>query len=368
MAIDDRGAIATGPITVADQGSFFVGLRRAVQPDGIAIQGQMHVQYQIPAQVRHPYPIVMVHGGGGQALDYLGTPDGRPGWATLFLREGYAVYVVDRPGMGRSPYHQELLGSSSPPPTYASMVARFAAPASWQPPYPQARLHSQWPGTGVEGDPALDQFLAGQRGFFGDLVSAQEAMRGAGADLLDRIGPAVLLNHSMGGAFGWVVADARPSLVKGIVAIEPIGPPFADFPGRGSLSWGLTAVPLTYDPPVADPSELRRELRPAPGPDLIDTYQQAEPARRLPHLSGIPVVVVVAEASWMAQFGHGTSAYLAQAGVDVTHFALADVGIHGNGHMMMLERNNAEVAAAIMRWLAMHVSEPASRWRVSDER
>jgi hypothetical protein len=28
------------------------------------------------------------------------------------------------------------------------------------------------------------------------------------------------------------------------------------------------------------------------------------------------------------------------------------VGIHGNGHMMMLEKNNLEIAAVMSRWLA----------------
>jgi len=74
------------------------------------------------------------------------------------------------------------------------------------------------------------------------------------------------LVHSQAGAFGWPVADARPGLVKAILAIEPNGPPFygVDFVGapdyfrEGSLalSYGVTAVPLTYAPPVADASEL----------------------------------------------------------------------------------------------------------------
>jgi pimeloyl-ACP methyl ester carboxylesterase len=346
----------TDPLAIADQGFFFVGLRDSIRQHGTAVTG-MHVQYQIPAAARHPYPVVMVHGGGGQGLDYLGTPDGRPGWATLFVQEGYAVYVVDRPGMGRSPYHPDLLGPASPPPVYEGMVTGFAAPATapWPHPYPQAALHSQWPGTGLPGDPALAQFLAGSEPMVGDLAAAQEAMRHAGADLLDRIGPAVLLTHSMGGAFGWLVADARPDLVKAIVAVEPIGPPFAQLPGLGTLSWGLTSVPIGFDPPVADPAELRTEPRPAPAPDLADGVLQAEPARRLSRLAGgPPVAVVTGEASWHAQSDWAVAEFLRQAGVDAAHVELAELGIHGNGHLMMLERNNAEIAAAISAWLVKH--------------
>jgi len=339
-------------LAIADQGSFFVGITRTRRAYGTAVSGQMHVQYQVPADRRHPHPVVMVHGGGGQALDFLATPDGRPGWATLFLREGHAVYVVDRPGMGRSPYHPDLGGPVSPPATYEGLVASFAAPGRFPDAYPQARLHSQWPGTGVAGDPALDQFLAGQEPMGGDMAAAQAAMGSAGAELLDRIGPAVLLTHSMGGPFGWLVADARPSLVRAIVAVEPIGPPFLSLPGLGTLEWGLTAVPMTFDPPAATPSELRRELRRAPELGVqVDTFVQALPARRLPNLAGLPVAVVTAEASSHAQYDHAVVEFLVQAGVPAEHLRLADLGIHGNGHLMMLERNSADVAAAIWRWL-----------------
>ena len=30
---------------------------------------------------------------------------------------------------------------------------------------------------------------------------------------------------------------------------------------------------------------------------------------------------------------------------------MADVGIHGNEHMMMLEKNNLDIAAVISNWL-----------------
>ena len=33
---------------------------------------------------------------------------------------------------------------------------------------------------------------------------------------------------------------------------------------------------------------------------------------------------------------------------------LADAGIHGNGHMMMLERNNMAIAAWLERWARGH--------------
>jgi len=73
--------------------------------------------------------------------------------------------------------------------------------------------------------------------------------------------PAIVLTHSQSGAFGWLIADARPQLVKAILAIEPSGPPFeATIIGTGKArAWGPTDIPITYDPPVKDASEISIE-------------------------------------------------------------------------------------------------------------
>jgi hypothetical protein len=43
--------------------------------------------------------------------------------------------------------------------------------------------------------------------------------------------------------------------------------------------------------------------------------------------------------------------YLSQAGVKSTFIRLPDVGIHGNGHMMMLEKNSDAIAKVMADWL-----------------
>ena len=122
---------AGAPLVIADQGHFWVGIKRTRLPHGQVASGQMFVQYQIPTELRQPYPVVMVHGGGGQGTDYLTTPDGRPGWADYFLRHGFAVYVVDRPGFGRSPFVQEALGQPSPPPAFNRTSSNGRSKSSW---------------------------------------------------------------------------------------------------------------------------------------------------------------------------------------------------------------------------------------------
>ena len=62
-------------------------------------------------------------------------------------------------------------------------------------------------------------------------------------------------------------------------------------------------------------------------------------------------MVVTAEASYHAPYDHCTVNYLAQAGVRSDWIRLADIGIHGNGHMLMLEKNNMEIADVMSNWL-----------------
>lgn len=338
-------------LALAAHGFFWTGIERVAQSIGTVARGQMYVEYFIPQRLHQPWPLVMIHGGGGQGTDYLGTPDGREGWVHYFVRQGYAVYVVDRPGLGRSPNHELATGPMSPPAPYEFMQSLFSHPAGNPQAWPQAQLHSQWPGAGTVGDPALDQFLASGGPSIASLEDSHLLAQRAGAELLDRIGPAILFTHSAGSPCGWAIADARPKLIKGIVAIEPLGPPFADHPGLGKLSWGITACKLNYAPAIANSSELQTEVRTPSRPNTLPCLVQTAPARTLPNLQGFPIVVVTAEASWMTLDNHGMVDFLEQAGAQVEHLRLEDIGIHGNGHAMMLEKNSDDIAAALHRWL-----------------
>ena len=348
------------PLEIAKQGYFFVGGTYFEAQDGQFMSGQMYVEFQIPSELTHRYPIVMFSGGGQSGLNYTGTPDGREGWMQYFLRKGYAVYVLDQPSRARSP-HQPEVGPQSRN-SVDRVQQRFTAPERsnlW----PQAKLHTQWPGAGVAGDSVFDQFYAQNYASLASFPRQQEMNRDAGAALLDRIGPAILLTHSQSATFGWLVADARPALVKAIIAMEPSGPPVYDNVQKGAPDWfedgpfakpyGLTAPPLAYAPPVKDPAELKfvRQER-ADAWDLVRCWTQAEPARTLVNLQHIPVLVVQAEASYHATYDHCTVAYLRHAGVSTVRFIrLADIGIEGNGHMLMLEKNNLDIAAVAERWL-----------------
>jgi pimeloyl-ACP methyl ester carboxylesterase len=344
------------PLVIAKQGYFFAGGKIDPSIEGSPMVGHMYVEYQIPEKLGHPYPVVMIHGGSQTGTNFTGTPDGREGWAQYFLRHGYAVYVVDQVARGRAAHWSQVHGPVTPP-RLSFVEQRFVAPERAKL-WPQAHLHTQWPGTGRPGDALFDQFYASQVPSIADFAKQQALNRDAGIALLDRIGPAILLTHSQSGAFGWPIADARPNLVKAIVAVEPSGPPVHDVEFKGAPDWfadtaktkpsGLGEVPLTYDPPGA-PEFVREDA--ADAPELAHCWLQKGPARQLVNLKNIPVLVVMSEASYHASYDHCTVKYLRQAGVSTTFMPLAKSNILGNGHMMMLERNNDKIAAAMTSWL-----------------
>ena len=350
----------SGPMALAKASYFFVGGKIDASVNGSPTVGQMYVEYMIPAQRTHPFPIIMVHGGSQTGTNFTGTPDGREGWAQYFVRQGYAVYVVDQVARGRSAHWSQVHGPVQPS-RLGFVEHRFVRPEEFKQ-WPSANLHTQWPGSGKPGDPDFDQFYASQFPSIVSFPKQQELNRDALVALLDKIGPSILLTHSQSGSFNWPVADLRPQLLKALVAVEPSGPPVHDIENTGAPDWfkdaqrtkvsGLADVPLIYDPPVTADSKLEfvRQDK-ADKPELVRCWLQKEPARKLPNLQRIPIVIVVSEASYHAPYDHCTSAYLNQAGARNTLIRLADEGVHGNGHMMMIEKNNAAIAAVIAQWL-----------------
>ncbi|HSP70713.1 MAG TPA: alpha/beta fold hydrolase [Bryobacteraceae bacterium] len=339
VAVDPHPNRESTALKLADQGCFWVGVQRKQMPYGTISQGQMFVQYMIPAERRYPLPVVMVHGGGGQGTHMMGI-GGRPGWVHYFVQAGYAVYWVDRPSYGRSPYHPDALGPSHLPnvPAYEGLIGSTAVFNT-----------AQWPGPGGMNDPLIDQFMACEQGNVSDEAFHSDLVWPGGAELLDRIGPSILFVHAFGGFFAWGVADRRPNLVKAIVAMEINGNPFA-----AQLRWGLTASPMTYDPPVLDVTQfkLRDQTAPpdSPRPVVSPFKLQAEPAHKWKNLQGIPI-------SWVtSEFGGGGSpvsnvAFLKQAGCTAEMLRLRDYGIVGNGNLMLLEKNNHEVFRVVQDWL-----------------
>ena len=84
-------------------GIFYAGGKYVGEPGKEVMGGSAYVEVWVPKQIRHPYPIVYLHGAGQTATDWQQTPDGRPGWAYYFAKQGYVQYMVDSPARGARP-------------------------------------------------------------------------------------------------------------------------------------------------------------------------------------------------------------------------------------------------------------------------
>jgi pimeloyl-ACP methyl ester carboxylesterase len=319
-----------GAINLRDQGFFWVGTRTkqvevagrpgAPPRTGLVIEGQMYVGFQLVAKKRHKYPLVLVHGGGGQATDYMGTPDGRDGWLDYFLAAGFDVYFVDRPAHGRSPNVRTYgeLGAQ----VTTTAIAGFTAQSK------------QYPGGGgAETKEVIQHTASSEPGPTAPNAMLKENL----AELLDRIGPAILVTHSAGGPSGWLALDARPDLVKGVLAIEP--------------AMGVTenlAPLLTFKPALA--AGERVETVEVPGNGSTENPCRLQPQGRIrtvPAYAGKPILFVEAPFSPFTHNVHCSVKTLNQLGANAKLALLTDYKFEGNGHFMNEELNNGEIARKV---------------------
>ena len=108
--------------------------------------------------------------------------------AQILLEQGYKVYIVDRPGQGRVPYHPWLHGN------YSARTQTFEEAAT------EVRS-TQWPGTGTPDSPEVAQFVAASCQAMPRGTVAQETWTSRGVILLEDIGPSIFITHGDGAAF-----------------------------------------------------------------------------------------------------------------------------------------------------------------------
>jgi hypothetical protein len=322
VAILLSGAATAAPLNIARQGSMEAGgrimqcatndggaERSARFPPGHVVIDNVYATYQYPSVQRYPYPILFNAGGGHTARFYDTTPDGREGWLTTFLREGFATYGVDRVNTGRAgadvcKINAVKLGRAPrgdlPPITRYSFESAWVN-FRWGPKFGEAYPDAQFP---------ID-FAAS---YYPQTVStyrdaSEEKSAAALAALIDKIDtPVILETWSSAGLIGYLAID-RPHRVKGILAVE-------------SALWSFTRLP----------------------------------ADQLPILARIPIFIVIGDhAPELARGSRAFAAKMHELGGDVTVDVLPEAGIHGNGHTLALEKNNQEIMFRMIAWMTAHV-------------
>ena len=194
-------------------------------------------------------------------------------------------------------------------------------------------------------------------------------MRGAMCKLLQITGTAILVAHSIGSEYALQATDACPQNVVAHVSIEGDQTPFGSYDlgaqGRNTSipyrPYGLSNIPLTFEPSVDSPDQLVKQTVGTTSytSGLLSSYScvlQANPARLLPNVAKAPMLFLTSEASIHVTYDHCQVSFLRQAGVTVNFTLLAERGIRGNGHFMMLEKNSDQIALFITDWIQRTVA------------
>jgi pimeloyl-ACP methyl ester carboxylesterase len=344
----------SGPVTIAKQGSFFVGGTTITTPgtfDPAQTNGpgavyyidHMYAQYQIPLNPRQ-YPIVMLHGSGQTAKTWESTPDGRDGFQTIFLKRGFSVYLDDQPRRARAGFPSfngpmGKLGDKQIVPDNTTRPSIQQGFVGWRlgPEYPTFYPNSAFP----QANGGLEQFARQHINNVGDYNMQDvfpEVVSSAFVALLDKIGPAILMPHSMSGPYAMLTALKSPK-VKAIYGYEP----------------------AAYVYPKGEP---RPEILTSSGtPYRTDTYEV--PLDEFMKLTKIPICIVYGDNiptspdSVAARDGRRCQVLAAKLfvealkrhGGDATYVSLPDVGLHGNGHFMFFDTNNVQVGDLASKWL-----------------
>jgi pimeloyl-ACP methyl ester carboxylesterase len=301
-----------GSLVLKDHGSFFVGGQtKALSPTSDITINQMYVQYDVPEGVGRHLPVVMVHGCCLSSKTWETTPDGRMGWSEYFVRQHRPVYLADQSGRARSGFDaavfNEVRGGKVPPGNlpntlwadhqFAWRVFRFGP-----------SIGTAWPDTQFPiayVDELYKQMIP-------DLNATLPTPNPTWANMAAlgiKLGGAILMGHSESSAFPARAALTDPTGVKGIVQLE-----------TGCLA-DLTA----------------------------DQYAT---------LAKTPILIVVGDHFDMPQPAPACQTYMAKitaAGGDITFDNLPGLGIHGNSHMFMQDKNNLQIADLILAWIDGHV-------------
>lgn len=329
---------ADRPLVLAEQGSFFVGGENkeipgtpgrgpAAAPGDITID-QMYVQYQKPENAARHVPVVMVHGCCLSSKTWETTPDGRMGWNEYFVRKGRSVYLADQSSRARSGFDPSTLlavkAGQLPPDklpgifaaTHQTSWVLFRFGPEFNKPFPDEQFPVQ------AADELYKQMIPDLNSTLPNPNPTWKNM----AALAAQLHGAVLMGHSESGFYPEEAAMIDPSGVRGIISIE----------------MGCT-------------TDLK--------------------APQLAKLAKIPILIMFGDhlgdvtgrfaSTWTNNFDSCQKFVdqVKQAGGDAEMMSLPKMGIKGNSHMLMQDKNNLQLADLILKWTEEHVETQKSARR-----
>jgi hypothetical protein len=306
------------PLVIAGQGSFFVGGETKSSGGGDITVNQMYVQYQIPPDGDRHVPVVMVHGCCLSSKTWETTPDGRMGWSEYFVRRSRPVYLADQSSRARSGFDPSVMNdvrSGTVPPSQLPNVLMASHQTAWSvfrfgPSFGKPFADGQFPIEAVDElykqmIPDLNSTLPNPNPTWKNMAALGVKLKGA-----------VLIGHSESGFFPEQAALIDPSGIKGIISIEM--PCAAMNPSQISALAKIPTLVMFGD--------------------------------HLADVQGGP-------ANWSNSFD-SCQKFVQQvkaAGGDAEMMSLPKLGIKGNSHMLMQDRNNLDLADLMLDWIDNHV-------------
>jgi pimeloyl-ACP methyl ester carboxylesterase len=279
-----------------------------IDPNGRFAVEQMYVQYTLLAEPSFPYPVLLWHGGGQTGVTWEDTPDGRPGWQQRFLEAGFDVYCSDAVERGRAS-HAKSPEVFAGEPIFRSQqdawrMFRFGPLDGFATEHRDRTYFAttEWP------TEATDQY---QKQVVARWAGHDAITQAAYDELVEQVGPCVIVSHSQSGGFSLQAAVNNPAMVKAVVSLEPSGPADA------------TAAQL-------------RALADAGVKHLMVWGDNFEGHERWAIFRGL-----------VADYGRQVVA----AGGDWSDWDLPVLGIPGNSHFPMMDKNSDLIGRMVQHWI-----------------
>ncbi|RYZ62882.1 MAG: alpha/beta hydrolase [Chitinophagaceae bacterium] len=322
LILKEQGSFAVGGNVVKAPGTFDPIKHGAYNPVTQSTEGQTlhgdhaYVFYQVPANARK-LPLVFWHGHGQSAKTWETTPDGREGYQNIFLRRRFPVYLLDQPRRGKAAKSTKPVNlPASPDEQLWFGIFRLGV-------YPEF-----YPGVQFSKEPeALNQFYRQSVPNTGP-YDAQLNIE-AVSSLFSKIGQGILVTHSQSGGPGWRTAIKNNNL-KAVVSFEP-GGDFI-FP-EGEKVEGIQLAGRTVTPPTVPMADFM-QLTKIP---ILIYYGDNIPEQPSENPGQEQWRAFLAMAK---QFRDVVNRH----GGDVTLVHLPQIGIRGNTHFPMSDRNNLQIA------------------------
>ncbi len=321
LVIREQGSFAVGGTVITNPGTFDPV---KMSPEGQTFHGDhAYVFYQIPLNARK-LPLVFWHGFGQFSKTWETTPDGREGYQNIFLRRGFAVYVIDQPRRGNA-------GRGIRPGT----VTPAADEQKWFNMFRLGIWPDFFPGVQFSREPeALNQYFRQMTPDTGpiDIDVTSDAV----SALFNRIGPGILVTHSHSGGMGWRTA-IKCRNVRAVVAYEP-GSNFIFANGEVPPPMPSSGGPLeAAGVPLSEFMKLTRIPIVIFYGDNIPEKPTANPGQDFWR------VRLAMARLWRDAVN--------RKGGDVTLVHLPEIGIRGNTHFPFSDLNNLEIADLMSRFL-----------------